>query len=352
MESVLAALESVLRQRHPLLLRSLGPGLTDEQIRQLESSIELRLPTEVRRLYAWKNGLECSGPTCPEILPGYVLLPLQEAVEIYRELVKSATALAEQLSLAADAIWSVWWFPFLKGYGTDFIVVCLPDDANQHAALWAVDMENPEGRRELFSGLTEMLSAVTDGFQHAKYVADGSSGCVQATDQYRQADDSTLDPSDMALVECLKSADGRARGAAAQAIMDRNDARFVAALNALLKYSNPSTRELSVRILGHLGDKTAGDRVVPLLRDSNAGVRAAAAETLGYLGSAGFAAALRDAVHDRDFNVKRKAIWAMGEIGQREDIAMLEAIAGNAALQNLAADAIFRIRSRAKGTSK
>src|SRR5512144_2296564 len=73
-DRTLQRLETVLREHAPDVLSALQPGLSDDQIREIESAHRLRLTDELRALYRWRNG--SSSDDRAELVPGHWFLPL------------------------------------------------------------------------------------------------------------------------------------------------------------------------------------------------------------------------------------------------------------------------------------
>jgi cell wall assembly regulator SMI1 len=57
MPAAIARLEAALKEHAPAVLESLQPGLTIEQIEQLETANSIKLTDELRALYQWRNGV-------------------------------------------------------------------------------------------------------------------------------------------------------------------------------------------------------------------------------------------------------------------------------------------------------
>jgi cell wall assembly regulator SMI1 len=75
---LLARLEAVLRTNCPNLLRTLQPGLTDEQIARIEATSRVVLAPELRVLYGWRNGTPRAANMTVTTLHEFV--PLDDAI--------------------------------------------------------------------------------------------------------------------------------------------------------------------------------------------------------------------------------------------------------------------------------
>lgn len=90
-EDLIQRLEQILQERAPAVVDALQPGLTDEQITDIETASGFQLSDDLRALYKWHNGMSPDGPR--DFIPGHRFLSLQEAVE-------QRAALHEQLRSA------------------------------------------------------------------------------------------------------------------------------------------------------------------------------------------------------------------------------------------------------------
>lgn len=77
-EQLLAQFEKVLAKEAPLVLRSLQPGLSQEQIIELENKGGFRLSADLRKLYQWRDGMKNKRR---DLIPVYRFVPLEEVVD-------------------------------------------------------------------------------------------------------------------------------------------------------------------------------------------------------------------------------------------------------------------------------
>lgn len=75
---LLARLQRTLEAKAPAIACHLQPGLTEEEIRSLESAGDFKLPQDIRTFYRWHNGLAQDSPD--GLLPGQHFLPLEHVV--------------------------------------------------------------------------------------------------------------------------------------------------------------------------------------------------------------------------------------------------------------------------------
>lgn len=134
-EQLLQRLEIVLRERAPTIADSLQPGLTKEQISEIESRYNIRLTDDLRSFYRWHNGMSATGPR--DFIPGHRFLPLEEAAKqraSLHEQLQSATVL-QRISSAVLIGHRIDWLPVLDdGSGNGYFYD--PDRSDQEGAFF------------------------------------------------------------------------------------------------------------------------------------------------------------------------------------------------------------------------
>ena len=90
-EAILLQLELVLKNKAPQILTNLQPGLSIEEINELERQSGIQLPDEIKALYRWRNGfnlnrINSGGFSVAGPMPGHYFLPLDEALQIPRSI--------------------------------------------------------------------------------------------------------------------------------------------------------------------------------------------------------------------------------------------------------------------------
>ena len=101
MNEILAQLEVELKTKSPQVLTNLQPGLSMDRINELERQAGMQLPDDIKAIYHWRNGfnrsklpsgaLQVDGP-----MPGDCFVPLEEALEMHRDLTNQAGLTAVQ----------------------------------------------------------------------------------------------------------------------------------------------------------------------------------------------------------------------------------------------------------------
>jgi hypothetical protein len=278
------------------------------------------------------------------LIPDLYLMSLEEAVDAYRQLLEVDRGSTIQAGLAPGTIWSPNWFPLLRGYGNDYIVMILQGADVEGGGIMTLDLEFPEGNRILASSLAEFLSQIAQRYESGDYlVADGVVGHRRPGEDVEVP---VLSPETRQLLEQIQSPDGTARGVAAAELIATRDPPAVPVLIGLLSHRSPGVRSSVVRVLGEIASPDAASRLWPLLEDPHWGVRTDVANALFALGNPAAAPALRGSLDDSNLTVKLAVIAALGEVGDEGDLARLAAIHDNPAAEQVAQRAMIRIQKR------
>jgi cell wall assembly regulator SMI1 len=103
---LLQQFDAVLSERAPEVLAALRPGLSAEQLREIETRYGLRLTEEMRALYRWRDGspAEANARTI-DLIPGHRFVPLEEAAEARQAMRRqvSSLSLLQRLAFAVFA---------------------------------------------------------------------------------------------------------------------------------------------------------------------------------------------------------------------------------------------------------
>lgn len=146
----------LVRLRRPLA-KLLGPGLDFAQIAQLTNELPFKLSPELVVLYSRVNGCTTRDRRLGDlwIIPGYRLLALEEAIEVY----------GQQRRYAARR-WKAAWFPVLTDDAGDFFVVA----CGARAARSVIAFENEEPRQEVeYVSLDRMLKTFAEGYEKGAF---------------------------------------------------------------------------------------------------------------------------------------------------------------------------------------
>lgn len=109
-EEILARLESSLKAHAPQLLEYLQPGLTAQEIADLEGRAGVRLPDDLKAFYRWRNGsrlelIKSSNRLSDVPIPGHRFVPLGEALG-FRSVVSNQLAQATGIQKAAGKVFA------------------------------------------------------------------------------------------------------------------------------------------------------------------------------------------------------------------------------------------------------
>src|SRR5260370_37961757 len=109
-----ACLAHLTRLRCPVV-SLLQPGLSATEVAQIEGTLPFQLTEELRTVYKWRNGTRAEEGDLLERLwfyPGFYLVSLQEACEVYQDREHAPQ-------------WRQGWFSLLEdGAGDAFVVPC------------------------------------------------------------------------------------------------------------------------------------------------------------------------------------------------------------------------------------
>lgn len=114
-ETALSRFEDALRVHAPEILAALQPGLSNDQIRELESRYRIRLSEDLRALYRWRNG-SLAEPRV-NLIPMHWFAPLEYALQ-------QRAAAGQQSS---EQTWDQWAFVWLFA-GHRIKWLCVLDD--------------------------------------------------------------------------------------------------------------------------------------------------------------------------------------------------------------------------------
>jgi cell wall assembly regulator SMI1 len=173
-----AALESFLdtltRVEAPLR-QWLADGLSRPQIDAALGGLPVSLADEVYEYFTWRNGLRADRDMEYELFPGGVMLSVEEAIADYRQLLQTASVIAQQTGLPPSQIWDERWFPlFRNAAGGDYHVTIGGTQPPATAPLYLVMNEERRADAVAFDSLTTLIETVAACFDAGAYTtADG-----------------------------------------------------------------------------------------------------------------------------------------------------------------------------------
>lgn len=163
MPEILARLETVLQTNAPHVLAGLQPGLSTAEIAKLEERYQVRLPEDIKAIYAWHNG--SAGTTnylSGDFIPIHRFLPLEEALADH---VCSRPGLASPVQMAAAFFLTShrdsWISLFADGAGDGYWY-----DPKRPAAEGAVFYNFTEtGTYEFFPSAKNLMAGIAKAYE-------------------------------------------------------------------------------------------------------------------------------------------------------------------------------------------
>jgi len=143
---------------HPIA-HLLKPGLTDDALQSNSLRLPLHIPQSAIELFKWHNGTEQGVATFNDMwfFPGYFLVSLEEAIDIYLELRKEV-----------PERWDSNWLPiFDSGSGDYCAIACgLMPSADGEVIVYRIGDVSTESE---FSTLESMLQTISTCFENGAY---------------------------------------------------------------------------------------------------------------------------------------------------------------------------------------
>lgn len=164
--AALDALEEAIRDKDPDLASRLAPGLAETEVERMTEALGISLSDEARLWWAWHDGVHAATVTERILGAGFQLLPLTDAVELYR--VSRGIAESERTTIGDDTLWNPAWFP-LVGRGSATVTCDCAEDRHGPTAIRIIDFEaiEPGSDRPRARSLGEMVAwwqeAIEDG---------------------------------------------------------------------------------------------------------------------------------------------------------------------------------------------
>lgn len=146
--------------RHMSIL--LNDSIPENQIDELCSSLPIKLPKELKKIYQWHNGTVNEKGYTYEMLsffPGFFLISLQEAIDNYHSFIK-------------DDRWNKMWFPvFANGGGDFFVIECSEHRMLDESCILGFIIDYEEVEIEYLS-LTKMFETIYLCYKEGAYYID------------------------------------------------------------------------------------------------------------------------------------------------------------------------------------
>jgi len=164
--TVLSDLEVTLREHAPTVAESLQPGLSNQEIMELEETYGFQLTDELRALYKWHNGT--SSETVIDFIPGHRFLSLDEAVRervALRSELKESTVLQRAAYDAVASHMTPWLTLLSDGAGDGYFY----DPTRQSAGCEIFYTITELGHFVFYPSLKNLLTQIRDCYDSGAY---------------------------------------------------------------------------------------------------------------------------------------------------------------------------------------
>ncbi len=167
-EDLLATYEAFLKAKAPSVLAALQPGLSDSEIDKLEAAHSIKLTSDLRALYRWRNGTPRSANV--DTFPNHKFVPLDVALanrDDLRKQVKAGTA-EQQQAYAAFAGHRDAWLGLIVDLAGDGHFL---DPAKAESEGSFFFCFNEDGSYVFYPAFRNYLAAVVEGEKTGVFVA-------------------------------------------------------------------------------------------------------------------------------------------------------------------------------------
>jgi cell wall assembly regulator SMI1 len=165
-EQLLVQFQNALEKRAPIVLQSLQPGLSENQISELEKKGGFTLSSDLHALYRWRNGAKGYQSV---LIPGQRFLPLEEAVAKHIAIeddIKKAT-FAQRIVDAIFVEYTRPWIPILDdGFGDGYFYD--PDRSGTSGVFFYHLME--DGYYVFFPSLRNFLKGAIECYEQEIFI--------------------------------------------------------------------------------------------------------------------------------------------------------------------------------------
>ena len=120
MKTIIQKIDAHLKKNAPVVYQSLNPPLTAAQIEALEAKYKLKLPTDLKELYLWKNGQNLDDDY-KSFFGNKTFLPLEQALDIRQELNEMLLAKDPEEQFKTPNWWNQGWIPVFENGGGDYL---------------------------------------------------------------------------------------------------------------------------------------------------------------------------------------------------------------------------------------
>ena len=185
-----------LEENRPDYAESFLPGLSDEEIREKLSNVELELPEEIYELYRWRNGSQNGEDSKSVIFPCMEYMSLDEALEYYDDSVENTIDIfdeqdfqgifelldTKQINQYGD---KKYLFPFYRS-NCDFLAIFLSKERQYYSPIIYID--DVFELSFIYRYLTSMMQTL------AEYLETGAHYLDEEQEYYLNGNEEKMEP--------------------------------------------------------------------------------------------------------------------------------------------------------------
>ncbi|OUL30395.1 hypothetical protein BV378_04185 [Nostoc sp. RF31YmG] len=166
-------------QHHRAEIASLlQPGLTIDKIQSQIKNLPFCLPQEVYELYQWRNGIDYSNISKIEnlhfdisFIPGFDFLPLEEAIESYKEIEE----FRDKYTSPEEENCHKAWFPIFGSDDLEYLIVFGDSVTSQDSPIMHCHLGGGSLPQVKYPNLTTFMKVVAECYEtNAYYIVDPS----------------------------------------------------------------------------------------------------------------------------------------------------------------------------------
>lgn len=187
MPEILDHLESVLRTNSPQVLATLRPGISLEQISQLEQQYHAQIPDDIKAIYEWHDGASAMTTTnYLDFIPIHRFVPLEDMLEEKADEAKGAAAgtLAQHAAYRVFAGYRDNWYCLLDdGSGNGYFFD--PTRKPAEGAIFCAFVEDNEFT--FFPSAKNLMAGIARCYEQGAYRIKPSSSNLQVDQDFEQS---------------------------------------------------------------------------------------------------------------------------------------------------------------------
>lgn len=139
-QDALNDLDIWLSSNAPIDLENLRPPASEQELAEVEQTVGLPLPEEIRLLYKWHNGSGDTEASCVQLIPEWPFLSLAGSITHWRK--RNLQYQDDLDDTGACFWWKTSWLPLAYDFTGELFVVELSPTASNHRAVFWASIEN------------------------------------------------------------------------------------------------------------------------------------------------------------------------------------------------------------------